>query len=146
MTRREMREHLIKLLFIAEFWKKEELEEQFALYFELFPVFMIEEKYVEQIRTRFGRILENLAEIDQMLEETSKGWKLSRMAKVDLSILRLAAFEMKFDEEVPTGVAINEAVELAKLYGGDDSPAFINGLLGKLSRSPEKKPEENEEA
>ena len=61
------------------------------------------------------------------------GWKTSRMNKVDLSILRLAVYEMKYDEDVPVGVAINEAVELAKKYSGDEGPAFINGVLARLS-------------
>ena len=68
-----------------------------------------------------------------MLNEHVTGWKTSRMNKVDLSILRLAVYEMKYDEDVPVGVAINEAVELAKKYSGDEGPAFINGGLARLS-------------
>ena len=71
--------------------------------------------------------------IDEMLNEHVTGWKTSRMNKVDLSILRLAVYEMKYDEDVPVGVAINEAVELAKKYSGDEGPAFINGVLARLS-------------
>ena len=56
------------------------------------------------------------------------------MSRVDLTILRLAVYELKFDEDVPLGVAINEAVELAKKFGGDDSSAFINGILGKIGK------------
>ena len=69
-----------------------------------------------------------------MLNEHVTGWKTSRMNKVDLSILRLAVYEMKYDEDVPVGVAINEAVELAKKFGGSEAPAFINGVLGKLAK------------
>ena len=72
-------------------------------------------------------------EIDAMLEKVSRGWKLSRMGKVELTILRLAVYEMRFDEDIPEKVAINEAVELSKKFGGDDSPAFINGVLAKLT-------------
>ena len=68
-----------------------------------------------------------------MLNEHVTGWKTSRMNTVDLSILRLAVYEMKYDEDVPVGVAINEAVELAKKYSGDEGPAFINGVLARLS-------------
>ena len=68
-----------------------------------------------------------------MIGETAEGWKVSRMGKVDLTILRLAVYEMKYDEDVPVKVAINEAVELSKKFSGDDSPAFINGILGKLA-------------
>lgn len=62
----------------------------------------------------------------------AEGWKTGRMGKVDLTLIRLAVYEMKYDEDVPVGVAINEAVELAKKYGTDESPAFINGVLAKL--------------
>ncbi len=68
-----------------------------------------------------------------MLNEKAKGWSTNRMGKVDLTILRLAVFEIKYDEEIPTGVAINEAVELAKKFGQDSSPAFINGVLAKFT-------------
>ena len=71
-------------------------------------------------------------EIDEMLNKAAEGWKVSRMGKVELTIMRLAAYEIRFDEDVPASVAINEAVEMAKIFGGDDSPAFINGVLGKL--------------
>ena len=67
------------------------------------------------------------------MNQASKGWKTSRMGKVDLTILRLASYEVLFDEDVPAKVAINEAVELAKKFGGDDSPSFINGVLGKVA-------------
>ena len=77
--------------------------------------------------------MEKLPEIDAMLEKVSRGWKLSRMGKVELTILRLAVYEMRFDEDIPEKVAINEAVELSKKFGGDDSPAFINGVLAKLT-------------
>ena len=68
-----------------------------------------------------------------LFNEASDDWSIERMSKVDLTILRLAYYEMNFDEDIPVKVAINEAVELAKIYGGDDSPAFINGVLGKLA-------------
>jgi len=71
--------------------------------------------------------------LDAKLDEVSKGWKTSRMGKVDLTILRLAVYEMMYDEDIPEKVAINEAVELSKKVGGDESPAFINGVLAKLA-------------
>ena len=60
------------------------------------------------------------------------------MNKVDLTILRLAVYELKWDDEIPVGVAINEAVELAKRFGGDDSPAFVNGVLGRVAEQEQK--------
>ena len=71
-------------------------------------------------------------EIDESINRVAKGWKTERMGKTDLTILRLAVYEMKYDDEIPVGVAINEAVELAKKFGSDDSPAFVNGILAKL--------------
>ena len=74
----------------------------------------------------------HLAEIDEAIDAVAEGWKTGRMGKVGLTLIRLAVYEMKYDEDVPVGVAINEAVELAKKYGTDESPAFINGVLAKL--------------
>lgn len=72
--------------------------------------------------------------IDRLIEETSENWVLSRMPLVDRNILRLAVFEMLYrDEDVPDSVAINEAVEMAKVYGGEDSSKFVNGVLGRLA-------------
>jgi N utilization substance protein B len=71
--------------------------------------------------------------IDATIEDISENWSLSRMPLVDRNILRLAAFEMLYLEDVPDSVSINEAVEMAKIYGGDDSSKFVNGILGRLS-------------
>ena len=75
-----------------------------------------------------------MEEIDAMIEQSAKGWDLSRMNKVDLAILRLAVYEMKYGE-TPVGVAINEAVELAKKFSSDEAPAFVNGVLGKAAKA-----------
>ncbi len=85
------------------------------------------------IQDKFEKIRTKLPEIDEILNKASKGWKTSRMGKVDLTILRLASYELLFDDDVPEKVAINEAVELAKKFGGDESPSFINGVLGKVA-------------
>lgn len=74
----------------------------------------------------------NKSKIDEYIEKYSKGWKINRIAKVDLAIMRLAIYEMLNREDVPNAVAIDEAIELAKRYGGDNSPAFINGILGNI--------------
>jgi N utilization substance protein B len=72
--------------------------------------------------------------IDRLIEDTSSNWTLSRMPLVDRNILRLAVWEMLYrDEDVPDSVAINEAVEMAKVYGGEDSSKFVNGVLGRLA-------------
>ena len=80
----------------------------------------------------FKTIVDKFDELDEIISEVSVGWKLERMSKIDLTILRLAVYEIKMDEEIPDKVAINEAVEIAKKYGGDNSPSFINGILAKI--------------
>ena len=131
MTRREIREHLFVLLFEGEFYDVEEMDEQTSLYFENFVSSATEDE-IEYIRGRLARIKENLGSIDVLLSEATSGWKLNRMGQVELSLLRLALFEMKCDEQIPEKVAINEAVELTKKFGGDASSGFVNGVLAKL--------------
>ena len=133
MTRRELRENTFVMLFHKEFHDIDEMKEQFELYFEKkAPMSEKDETYVSE---RVYDILSKLNEIDSDIEEASESWTVSRMSKIDLSIMRLAYYEMRFDETVPLQVAINEAVEIAKLYGGDNSPSFINGVLGKLAKN-----------
>lgn len=132
MSRRELREQIFKLLFRVEFNEKEELAVQEALFFED-EENRADEGEGAEIREKFGRIVERLDKIDADLNQKAKGWGTDRMGKVDLTILRLAVYEIQYDDEVPTGVAINEAVELAKKFGQDSSPAFINGVLAKFA-------------
>lgn len=133
MGRSELREHIFRILFRIEFQPKEEMEEQIALYLEELDSAKDTEK--EYIRKKYTAIAEKTEMIDEMINTSATGWKTSRMGKVDLTILRLAVYEIEWDEEVPQGVAINEAVELAKRYGGEESPSFINGVLGKIVNS-----------
>ncbi|EOT21660.1 transcription antitermination factor NusB [Eubacterium sp. 14-2] len=130
MSRREIREQIFKLLFRAEFYEAEELPEQLQLFLE--EPDRKEEKDTLYIQDKFEQILAHLSRIDEMINEVAQGWKTSRMGKVDLTLIRLAVYEMKYEEDVPVGVAINEAVELAKSYGTDDSASFVNGILAKL--------------
>lgn len=132
MKRRELREHIFELLFRVEFNEREEMPEQMRLFFESLPELSEgDQAYMEK---KYERIMERLPEIDRLLGEAAEGWKVSRMGKTDLAILRLAVYEMEFDEDVPVGVAVNEAVELSKKFGGDGSPAFVNGVLGKIGK------------
>ena len=133
MGRSELREHIFRILFRIEFQPKKEMEEQLALYLEELESAKDTEK--EYIRTKYAAIAEKVEMIDEKINASVTGWKTSRMGKVDLTILRLAVYEIEWDEEVPQRVAINEAVELAKRYGGEESPSFINGVLGKIVNS-----------
>ena len=88
-------------------------------------------------------VFEKLAEIDGVIGQFLKGWTVDRINKVDLALLRLAIYEMLSLDDVPLGVAVSEAVDLAKEYGSDDSPAFVNGVLGGVSRAIKSKGREN---
>ena len=135
MKRRELRECIFQLLFRVEFNGQEEMPKQLLMFVDdIKEENEAQEEDEAYISGKYEKIMEKLPEIDAMLEKVSRGWKLSRMGKVELTILRLAVYEMRFDEDIPEKVAINEAVELSKKFGGDDSPAFINGVLAKLAK------------
>ena len=131
MGRSELREHIFKMIFGLEFSENEQINEQLELYLD--QLVDVQEKDYDYMLEKAKRIAGKVAEIDQIINENTTGWKTSRMNKVDLSILRLAVYEMKWDEDVPVKVAINEAVELAKRFSGEEGPAFINGVLGKIA-------------
>ena len=131
MKRTEQREHIFKMLFSVDFNEGSEQSEQATLYLE--QIEDAKEKDIEYIRAKVQKITDKIEEIDELLNSHTKGWKTTRMNKVDLTILRLAVYEIKWDDDVPTGVAIDEAVELAKKYSGDDGPAFVNAVLAKIA-------------
>ena len=85
---------------------------------------------------------EHKAEIDELIDSNTSGWKLNRMQSVDRNILRLACYELVYAEAIPPKVAINEAIEIAKIYGDDSSPKFINSVLDKIKK---RKLENNEQ-
>lgn len=101
---------------------------------ELDALDAIDMTYSEQVSLG---VKAHASEIDQLIGEHAVGWSLDRIARVDLSILRVAIYEMLYREDVPNGAAINEAVELAKRYGGEKSFAFINGILGTIAKQQE---------
>ncbi|NLK20927.1 MAG: transcription antitermination factor NusB [Epulopiscium sp.] len=135
MSRRRMREHIFTLLFQREFAQSDEIEERIQLYFEQNP--QIKDRQKEYILEEIQGMNEKLDKIDKILSKHSKGWAIERMSKVDLSILRVAIYEMYYREDIPKSVAINEAVELAKKYSSDQAPSFINGILGNIASSME---------
>lgn len=110
----------------------EDMPERLSNYLSLIDE--LNEAEEEMFRIRMERITEKIPEIDKILADTANGWRTDRMSKVDLAILRLAVYELLYDEEIPDGVAINEAVEIAKEYGGEESYSFINGILGVIAR------------
>lgn len=131
MSRRELREQIFKLLFRVEFNSLEEMPEQEKLFFE--DDCAADTDDAAYISSKYQKIAEKLEVIDSMLNRKAENWNTARMGKVDLTILRLAVYEIAYDEDVPTGVAINEAVELAKKFGQDASSGFVNGILAKFA-------------
>lgn len=105
------------------------------------PMYLVEEELLSQDtrliddygRTLLSGITDKKAELDKSISDASNNWSLDRMPSVDRSILRLATYEILFMDEIPVSVAINEAVNLAKKFGGDDSPRFVNGILGRIA-------------
>ena len=132
MIRTELREHIFKMLFQIEFNDAADMPAHLKYYFDSLEDASDKDK--EYIRKKYEDAASRIEEIDTILNENITGWKTTRMNKVDLTILRLAVYEIKWDEDVPVGVAINEALELAKRFGGQSSSSFVNGVLGKLAK------------
>ena len=129
MNRSSIRENTFKLIYSLEIQKPENLEEQIDLFFESNN---IEEQAQKDIKNVILGIYENSESIEKDIEENLKEeWKINRISKMDLSILKLAIYEIKYNE-IPYKVAINEAVELAKKYGEDKSKNFVNGILASI--------------
>lgn len=129
LSRRAARERLLRLLFQKDF-----RDESLAKLFEEQPT---DDPYV---RSCLQGLEEKLPEIDRMIAERAEGWRLERLHSVDRNILRLAVYELCYREDVPPQVVINEAVELAKKYGGEHSPAFINGILDRIWKERVQRP------
>ena len=100
-------------------WKKEEINEEVANFSKLLA----------------AGTVENLSAIDEIIKSNIRNWEFDRLAKVDLAILRTSVFEMKYQNDVPASVTINEAIEIAKSFGADDSYKFINGVLDNIRRT-----------
>ena len=145
MTRSEIREHIFKLVFRLEFIDVSEMPAQLSRYFE--DVYKDDEEgeglkivsFTDEeegyVKTKYDSIVARLPELDDIINKNSKGWDVGRIGKVDLAILRLAVYEVLFDDDIPVGVAIDEAVELAKKYGQDESSSFVNGILASVAKS-----------
>ncbi len=136
MGRRELREQIFLLLFRVEFNNPEEMPAQLKMFFETGSydeeMHSFSEKDREYITEKYNHIMESLADIDKQLSEKAENWDITRMGKVELTVLRLAVYEIEKDDSVPASVAINEAVELAKKFGQDGSGAFVNAVLAKF--------------
>jgi len=131
MGRHELREQVFMLLFQVEFHRSEDMLRQMRLYLEGNEAInsLQDADYIED---RCQKIRERLPELDKLINENTTGWSTGRMGKVELTVLRLAVYEILFDDDIPAGVAIDEAVEIAKKYGQDNAGAFVNAILAKI--------------
>ncbi|HKM33151.1 MAG TPA: transcription antitermination factor NusB [Lachnospiraceae bacterium] len=132
MGRRELREQIFLLLFRIEFNTASDMPEQMKMFIEDDEI-QRTTKDAEYITGKYDSIMSKLSEIDAQLTEKAENWDIKRMGKVELTVLRLALYEMKYDEDVPVSVAINEAVDLAKKFGQVSAGAFVNAILAKFA-------------
>lgn len=128
MGRRASRELAMKLLYQLEI-QKEDKDEQIKTALSDDALTEKDKQYIVEV---VDGVTTQVAKIDQIIEKHSKGWKINRIPKVDLSILRLGIYEIVFRDDIPLNVSINEAVELAKKFSTEDAGSFINGILGKV--------------
>ncbi|MBE6573090.1 MAG: transcription antitermination factor NusB [Ruminococcaceae bacterium] len=130
MDRRTLRETAFKMLFEYEFKKDENID---TFYTEALDILEIEDN--EYLHTAFYGVIEKKEELDSDIGATAKGWKLSRISKVSLNVMRLCVYEMTAMEDVPFAVSLNEAVELTKKYDDDKAPKFVNGVLNTVAKN-----------
>ena len=131
MGRHEQREQVFRLLFQAEFHSPEEMPRQMRLFLEDNEEIKSQQE-ADSIEARCQAVRDRIPEIDRLIDNNTVGWDTTRMGKVELAVLRLAIYEIRFDEDIPAGVAIDEAVEIAKMYGQDNSGGFVNAILAKI--------------
>lgn len=152
MNRSAERELVFKLLFMSDFYEKKEIPDEVSLYFDAPMPFedrsedddkaveyvplsnSLTESDKEKIVSKFSNIIAKASEIDAKISEVSKGWSIDRIGKAELAILRLAVYEILFDDDIPGPIAINEAVELSKKFGQESSYSFVNGILANFAK------------
>lgn len=144
MKRTLVREHVFRILFRYDFYDREDFAAQAQLYFDSYPEYTeesadavltgkgITELDRAEIISRVCDVAEHVGELDAAIDKVCDGWKLERIGKAELSILRLAAYEIIYDGEIEAAIAINEAVELCKKYCDAKSHSFVNGVLAKM--------------
>lgn len=134
MSRTKARELLMQAIFQMEAQKDKSVK----MLDNLIKEKKLNRKDVDYLASTYKYLCWHLEDIDEMIDAASDKWKVKRMPKADLAILRLAVCEAVYCENIPAPVAVNEAVELAKIYGGEESPSFINGVMGKILKGLDK--------
>lgn len=141
LTRSEARDRLMTILFALAL--RNEMDEDVFVFELQHNAPLASSTLVDESESKIDpyilktglNVIRNLDIIDQEIERYLKGWRVERLATVDMTIMRIAVSEMKYDNDIPHGVSINEAIELAKRYSEEDAYRFINGILGSISRS-----------
>lgn len=131
MGRHEQREQVFRLLFQAEFHSAEDMPRQMRLFVEDNEA-ISSQKDADYIEARCQAVCREIPAIDKLIDDNTVGWDTSRMGKVELAVLRLAVYELRYDDDIPAGVAIDEAVGIAKEYGQENSGGFVNAILAKI--------------
>ena len=134
MGRHELREQVFRLLFRAEFQTIDDMPQQVRLFLEGSEE-LVNETDANAVSQRYEKIQGKIPELDKLINENIEGWDTNRIGKVELTVLRLAVFEILFDENIPNSVAIDEAVEIAKTYGQENSGGFVNAILAKFVKT-----------
>ncbi len=134
MSRKKARDNAFKCIYELEFGRDENIEKILKNCYEENNNKPDEMEYIEMV---LKGVKENLAEIDNVILSKLKNWSIERIAKIDLAILRLAIYEINYIDDIPEKVSANEAVELAKTYGNNDSKSFVNGVIAKVIESKE---------
>lgn len=135
MKRKEVRELLMQMLFQMSIHDDYGIE----IKNKFIKEFMADSDQLDYFNKTYEIITHNMKEIDEKIDQCSSNWKIDRISKVELAVLRVAIGEILFIEDIPNSVSANEAVELAKKFGGNDSGKYVNGILGKILRANENK-------
>ncbi|HHT65830.1 MAG: transcription antitermination factor NusB [Caldicoprobacterales bacterium] len=137
MARKSAREAAMSLLYQSIFSTEYDLDRLSSMTDHELELNDGDVAYIEDIIKGCSK---NLDKIDDIIRKNSKGWRFERISKVDLSILRLSLYEILYRDDIPDSVSVNEAVELAKKYGGEKTGSFVNGILGSFLRSKKETP------
>ena len=132
MNRSLAREIAMKMLYAASLGGEESMNEVLEQSEQKDTLAESDKTFLENL---IHGVLERQEDLDEVIARYAQGWALNRLAKVDLTILRMAIYEIKYMPEIPVGATVNEAVELAKRFGEDESSGFINGILGSVARA-----------
>jgi len=141
--RKSDRKHAFCLVFARDFLADNDTAADLEYYLDCFADEGISEP--DFVLGEIAGVYANLTTLDKHIAETSASWDISRISKIDLAIMRLAVYEILFDDSIPDGTSINEAVELAKAFSSEDSSKFVNGVLGKIVRKLKESNEDNNE-